>query len=593
MVETIPQVFINTVKSFQKDNLLLYKSGGKYVPVSTSEFEEKVKGFTLGLKDLGLNPGEKLIILSENRPEWIMANFANLCLGATTVPIYTNLTPEQIRYIIDDSDAKIVVCSNLELWKKLDVIKDKLDKVTHFIIFESEAPEGVLSFKEVVASGNKMASDEPNLFENTALRVQPENLASIIYTSGTTGVPKGVMLTHHNLISNMMAVCQIIDFSVDDTALSWLPLSHSFEHLVTVAYLYNGVSIGYAENVETVGENMQELRPHLLTSVPRLYEKIYSVIMESVLSGSALKRKIFFWALKTGKKAGQKKLSGQKIPGLLEMKRKIAHKLVFSKIIAKTGGRVRIFISGAAPLSKDIAEFFHALGIVILEGYGLTETAPAITLNTFQHLRFGTVGRPVPGVEVKIAEDGEILTKGPNVMKGYYNKPSETAEVFDGEWFKTGDVGFIDTDGFITITDRKKDIIVTAGGKNVAPQQIENLLRKSPFIINVLVIGDRRKFISALLVPEFDKLESYAKANKISFSGRGELLNNEKILNKIEEEIAKSTEDLARYEKIKKFALLKRDFEIEKGELTPTFKVKRNIVEDKYKSLIDSFYEES
>jgi long-chain acyl-CoA synthetase len=275
------------------------------------------------------------------------------------------------------------------------------------------------------------------------------------------------------------------------------------------------------------------------------------------------------------------------------MKRKIAHKLVFSKIIAKTGGRVRIFISGAAPLSKDIAEFFHALGIVILEGYGLTETAPCITLNTFQHLRFGTVGRPVSGVEVKIAEDGEILAKGPNIMKGYYNKPAETAEVFDGEWFKTGDVGFIDTDGFITITDRKKDIIVTAGGKNVAPQQIENLLRKSPFIINVLVIGDRRKFISALLVPEFDKLESYAMENKISFSSRGELLNDEKILNKIEEEIAKSTEDLARYEKIKKFALLKRDFEIEKGELTPTFKVKRNIIEDKYKILIDSFYEES
>lgn len=592
MIETIPQVFINTVKSFQKDNLLLYKSGGKYVPVSTSEFEEKVKGFTLGLKDLGLNPGEKLIILSENRPEWVMANFANLCLGAITVPIYTTLTPEQIRYIIDDSNAKIVVCSNLDMWKKLDAIKDELDKVTHFIIFESEAPEGVLSFKKVVASGNKLASDEPNLFEKTALRVQPEDVASIIYTSGTTGVPKGVMLTHHNLISNMMAVCQVIEFTVDDIALSWLPLSHSFEHLVTVAYIYKGVSIGYAESVETVGENMQELRPHLLTSVPRLYEKIYSAIMESVQSGSALKRKIFFWALKTGKKAGQKKLTGQKVSPMLEMKRKIAHKLVFSKIIAKTGGRVRIFISGAAPLSKDIAEFFHALGIVILEGYGLTETAPCITLNTFQHLRFGTVGRPVSGVEVKIAEDGEILAKGPNIMKGYYNKPAETAEVFDGEWFKTGDVGLIDSDGFITITDRKKDIIVTAGGKNVAPQQIENLLRTSPFINNVLAIGDRRKFISALIVPEFDKLESYAMANKISFSSREELLNNEKILNKIEEEMAKSTEDLARYEKIKKFALLKRDFEIEKGELTPTLKVKRNIVEDKYKTLIDSFYED-
>ena len=592
MIETIPQVFINTIKSFQKEDLMLYKSGGKYIPVSTSEFEEKVKGFALGLKDLGLNAGEKLIILSENRPEWVMTNFANLCLGATTVPIYTTLAPEQIRYIIDDSDAKIVVCSNLDLWGKLNVIKDQLDKVTHFICFETEAPEGVLSFKDVVASGNKLTSNEPDLFEKMALRVQPENLASIIYTSGTTGVPKGVMLTHFNLISNMMAVCQIIEFSSDDTSLSWLPLSHSFEHLVTVAYIYKGVSIGYAESVETVAANMLELRPHLLTSVPRLYEKIYAAIMESVLSGSGLKRKIFFWALKTGKKVGQKKLRGQKVSGLLETKRKIAHKLVFSKIIAKTGGRVRLFVSGAAPLSKDIAEFFHALGIVILEGYGLTETSPAITLNTFEHVKFGTVGRPVPGVEVKIAEDGEILAKGPNIMKGYYKKPAETEEVFDGEWFKTGDVGFIDTDGFITITDRKKDIIVTAGGKNVAPQQIENLLRTSPFIINAVAIGDRRKFVSALIVPEFDKLESYAKANKISFSSRGELLNNEKILNKIEEEIAKSTDDLARYEKIKKFALLKRDFEIEKGEMTPTLKVKRNIVEDKYKILIDSFYEE-
>jgi long-chain acyl-CoA synthetase len=592
MIETIPQVFINTVQSFQKENIMLYKSGGEYVPVSTSEFEENVKGLTLGLKELGLTAGEKLVILSENRPEWVMTNFANLCLGATTVPIYTTLAPEQIRYIVDDSDAKIVVCSNLDMWEKLDAIKDELDKVTHFIFLETEAPEGVLSFKDVIAAGNKLASNEPNLFEKTALSVQPEDIASIIYTSGTTGVPKGVMLTHSNLISNMKAVCQIIDFTSDDISLSWLPLSHSFEHLVIVAYVYKGVSVGFAESVETVADNMQELRPHLMTSVPRLYEKIYSVIMESVLSGSAIKRKIFFWALKTGKKVGQKKLSGQTVSGLLETKRKIAHKLVFSKIIAKTGGRVRIFISGAAPLSKDIAKFFHALGIVILEGYGLTETSPAITLNTFQHLRFGTVGRPVPGVEVKIAEDGEILAKGPNIMKGYFKKDAETAEVFDGEWFKTGDVGFIDEDGFITITDRKKDIIVTAGGKNVAPQQIENLLRTSPFICNVLAIGDRRKFVSALIVPEFDKLESYAEANKISFSSRGELLNNEKILNKIEEEIAKSTEELARYEKIKKFALLKRDFEIEKGELTPTLKVKRNIIEDKYKILIDSFYED-
>ncbi len=592
MIETIPQVFINTVKSLQQDEMMLYKSEGKFVPVSTSEFETNVKGLCLGLKELGLTTGDKLVILSENRPEWVMTNFANLCLGATTVPIYTTLAPKQIQYIIDDSDAKIVVCSNLDLWEKLAAIKDDLDKVTHFICFEADAPEGVLSFKDVIATGNKLASENPSLFEETALSVKPEDVASIIYTSGTTGVPKGVMLTHRNLISNMIAVCEVIDFTIEDTSLSWLPLSHSFEHLVVVAYVYKGVSIGFAESVETVGDNMRELRPHLMTSVPRLYEKIYSVIMESVLSGSGIKRKIFFWALKTGKKVGKLNLSGQNIPALLEKKRKIAHKLVFSKIIAKTGGRVRIFISGAAPLSKDIAEFFNALGIVILEGYGLTETAPCITLNTFQHLKFGTVGRPVSGVEVKIAEDGEILAKGPNIMKGYFKKPEETAEVMEGEWFKTGDVGFIDADGFITITDRKKDIIVTAGGKNIAPQQIENLLRASPFILNVLAIGDRRKFVSALVVPDFDKVESYAKENNISFSSMGELLNNEKIKKKIEEEIEDLTKELAQYEKIKKFALLKRDFEIEKGELTPTLKVKRNVVSEKYKMLIDSLYED-
>jgi len=469
MIETIPQIFMNTVKSYRKEDLILYKSGGAYVSVSTSEFEANVKGFALGLRELGIEAGDKLIIFSENRPEWVITHFANQCLGATTVPIYTTLTPKQIQYIIDDSDAKIVVCSNLEMWEKLSVIKGELEKVTHFICFETEAPEGVLSLKDVIATGNKVVSDEPDLFEKTALSVQPEDIASIIYTSGTTGVPKGVMLSHSNLISNMMAVCQIIEFSSEDTSLSWLPLSHSFEHLVVVAYVYKGVSIGFAESVETVADNMLELRPHLLTSVPRLYERIYSAIMESVLSGSALKRKIFFWALKTGKKVGQIRLSGQKMPGFLEKKRKIAHKLVFSKIIAKTGGRVRLFVSGAAPLSKDIAEFFHALGIVILEGYGLTETAPAISLNTFEHVKFGTVGRPVPGVEVKIAEDGEILAKGPNIMKGYFKKPEETAEVFEGEWFKTGDVGFIDEDGFITITDRKKDIIVTAGREKCGP----------------------------------------------------------------------------------------------------------------------------
>jgi long-chain acyl-CoA synthetase len=590
MTDTVSQIVLNAIESYDKQDLLLHKKEGKYVSFSSRDFAATVKYFSLGLGELGLEAGEKLVIFSENRSEWVMTNCANMCLGGVSVPIYTTLSAEQIQYIIEDSDSKIVVFSSPELWEKLKGIRHSLTNVTHYITFEAEAHEGILSFQDVVNKGKKRAEAEPERFVNRALSIKPDDLACIIYTSGTTGSPKGVMLTHGNLASNLKAVCQIIEFSDKDTSLSWLPLSHSFEHLVTIAYIHKGVTIAFAERPETIIDNLAEIRPHLLTSVPRLYEKFYSGIMDNVLNSSPVKRKIFFWALKTGKKHSQKKLTSQKISSFLEWKRKIAHKLVFSKIILKTGGRIRIFVSGAAPLSKNIADFFGAMGMIVLEGYGLTETSPAISLNTFENVKFGTVGKPVPGVEVKIAEDGEILAKGPNIMKGYYKKEAETAEVFDGEWFKTGDIGFVDEDGFITITDRKKDIIVTAGGKNVAPQLIENLLKTNPFIANVLVLGDRRKFISALIVPEFEKLEAYANENSIHFSGRDDLVQNAYIKKMMAEQIDMCTKNLAKYEKIKKFALLDRDFTIDEGELTPTMKVKRNIIEKKHSSLIDSFY---
>jgi long-chain acyl-CoA synthetase len=329
-----------------------------------------------------------------------------------------------------------------------------------------------------------------------------------------------------------------------------------------------------------------------MVSVPRVFEKIYSKIMDNVLSSSSLKRKIFFWALKTGKEFGNKKLLKHKIPAMLKIKRNIAHKLVFSKILEKTGGRVRFFISGGAPLSRDIAEFFYAIGLLVLEGYGLTETSPVISVNTVENMKFGTVGKPIPGVQVKIESDGEILTKGPNVMKKYYNKAEETEEVFKGEWFCTGDIGYLDEDGFLVITDRKKDIIVTAGGKNIAPQSIENLLKTNPYIANAIVLGDKKRFISALIVPEFIKLEEYARTNNISYSNNKELIENIKIIEFIDQEIEKMTSNLATYEKIKKVCLLERDFEIEKGEITPTLKVKRNSIEKKYKEKIEELYRE-
>ncbi|MCD6516000.1 MAG: long-chain fatty acid--CoA ligase [Candidatus Aminicenantes bacterium] len=592
MVNTLAQLFFHTIKSFPKADLMLYKEAGEYKPISTEEFGDWVICLSLGLRELGLNKGDKLALLAENSPEWVMTDLASLCLGSITVPIYTSLVPEQIKYIVNDSDTKIVVCSDLSLWEKVKSVKDKMKNVEYFLIMGDEAPEGTVLLSEVIEKGKKVKEKDPGLFEKSALEIKPDDTASIIYTSGTTGTPKGVILSHSNFISNSKATSDIIKFTSDDYVLSFLPLSHVLERMVTFTYLYKGCSIAYAESVETVAENLLEIRPHIMVSVPRVFEKIYAKVMDTVLEGSALKKKIFFWGVKVGKEFSQKKLDKKKISKWLELKRKTAHKIVFSKIISKTGGRVRFFVSGGAPLSKDIAEFFYGIGLVILEGYGLTETSPVIAVNTFEELRFGSVGKPIPGVEVKIADDGEILTRGPNLMKGYYKKEEETNEAIKQGWFYTGDIGHLDEDNFLYITDRKKDIIVTAGGKNVAPQIIENQLKTNPFISNAVVIGDRKKFVSALVVPEFEKLEGYAKASNIEYTSRKDLIENEKINNFMMSEIDRYSANFASYERVKRIVLLDRDFEIEKGELTPSLKVRRNIVEDKYKDVIDKLYQD-
>jgi long-chain acyl-CoA synthetase len=592
MVDTLSQLLLNSVKSYPKDGFLLVKKQGSFAPISTCAFGDAVKFLSLGLRALGLSKGDKLIILSENRPEWTITDFACLSNGGITVPIYTTLVPEQVKYIINDSDAKIVVYSCPDHWKKLEEIKAELPQVKHFITFESEAPPGVMTYREIQAQGETVAKAQPDLFERLVGGIKPEDEASIIYTSGTTGVPKGVILTHGNFISNVKTAAEILEFTDRDTVLSFLPLSHVLERMVTFAYVYKGCTIAYAESVESVAANLLEVRPHIMVGVPRVFEKIYSKVMDNVLTSSGLKRKIFFWAVKVGKAYGTRKLAMRPIGGFLKFKRNLAHKLVYSKIVEKTGGRIRFFVSGGAPLSKDIADFFYAMGLVILEGYGLTETSPVIAVNLLENPRFGTVGRPIPGIEVKIARDGEILTRGPHVMKGYYKKEAETKEAFEGDWFKTGDIGRFDEDGFLMITDRKKDLIVTAGGKNVAPQPIENILKTNPYIENAVVIGDRRRFISALIVPKFEKLEDYAKSNNISYSSRAQLAQNEKVVDFLRAEVDRATPNLASFERIKKIAVLERDFEIEKGEMTPSLKVKRNVVEQKYKGLLDALYRE-
>jgi long-chain acyl-CoA synthetase len=591
MPETLAQVLLDTVKNYPKPDFFLYKVEGRYQPISTEEFGRRVRHLCLGLKDLGLRRGDKVVILSENRPEWVIADHANLCLGAITVPIYTSLVPEQIKYIIEDSDAQAVFVSSEELWKKIEAIKPSLGQVRYYISFLETTPAGVLSLSEVMTRGRKLEEKDPALFESLVQEVKPEDEASLIYTSGTTGLPKGVVLTHSNFLSNVQTVSTIIEFSDKDTVLSFLPLSHVLERMVTFTYIFKGCQIAYAESLETVAENLLEIRPHIMVSVPRVFEKIYAKVMDNVLSSSTLKKRIFYWALKVGKEYGRRKLNKEKIPGGLQRKRNLAHKLVYSKIIEKTGGRVRFFVSGGAPLSKDIAEFFYALGLVILEGYGLTETSPVVSVNTFADIRLGTVGKPIPGVEVKIAPDGEILTRGPHVMKGYYRKEAETREAFEGGWFHTGDIGHIDKDGFIVITDRKKDIIVTAGGKNVAPQPIENILKTNPYISNAVVVGDRRRFVCALIVPNFEKLEKYARSASIPFASRAELIRNEQVVNFLKAEVDRATPNLAQYERVKRIAILDRDFEIDKDEMTPTLKVRRNIIERQYRSIIDALYE--
>jgi long-chain acyl-CoA synthetase len=447
-----------------------------------------------------------------------------------------------------------------------------------------------MSLEEVEKSGEEYNLSHPDDFDRMALSILPDDLATIIYTSGTTGVPKGAMLSHHNLVNNIETLHTLVDFNSGDRALSFLPLSHVLERMCTHAWLYVGACIAYAESLDTVADNLMEVRPTIMVGVPRFFDKFYAAVIDSVLASPNLQRKIFFWALEVGRKYVQLKLNHRQLPAWLKFRYQLAARLVFSKIVERTGGRVRFFVSGGAPLSKEIAEFFYALGILVIEGYGLTETSPVISLNTLTDFKFGTVGKILPVEEVKFAPDGEILVRGPNVMKGYFNKEAETKEAFEDGWFKTGDVGYLDQDGFLVITDRKKDIIVTSGGKNVAPQPIENALAASPYIANAVVVGDRRKFVSALIVPDFEKLKKYAAENDITFSSDKELVEKPEIYEFFMKETNRLTPHLASYEKIKKIIIIDRDFEIEAGEMTPTLKVRRKVVEEKYKPLIDRLY---
>ena len=473
-------------------------------------------------------------------------------------------------------------------------IRAQVPTLTHIIGFSATAADGCdLTLAELEALGTQ--DDTPDRavrFKADALAISPDQLVTLIYTSGTTGNPKGVMLTQDNLYSNVMATRNTISVDTSDRALSFLPLSHIFERTGDYYLFANGVAIAYAESIDTVPVNMSEIKPSMMMSVPRLYEKIYARVVENTVAGGGLKKNIFFWAKAVGERWSDEKLAGREPGGMLAMQYALASKLVFSKLRERTGGNLRFFVSGGAPLSPDIAKFFYSAGLVILEGYGLTETSPVITCNTLSAYKLGTTGRPIAGVEVMIASDGEILTRGPHVMKGYYNNPEATREAIDdGHWFHTGDIGEL-IDGFLRITDRKKDIIVTAGGKNIAPQPIEGKLKTNKYVSQAVMIGDKRKFPSVLIVPNWDQLEKWAGAQGIVWTSRAELLAMPTIHAKMEKEVAASLAGLAHFEMPKKVALLEHDFSIERGELTPKLSVKRRVIDKTYKALIDSLYED-
>ncbi|MEO6194752.1 MAG: long-chain fatty acid--CoA ligase [Thermoanaerobaculia bacterium] len=568
------------------------KIGGTYQPISTAELVDRVRRLSKALLELGVERGDRVALMSENGPHWPAVDFATLCAGAVLVPVYPTLLPDQSSYIAGNCGAKVVIAETAAHLEGFLAHIDKLPDVRHFVLIKGTSSDPrVITLDKLLEKG---AGADAAEFEARARAVQPDDLATFIYTSGTTGTPKGVMLTHRNIASNVSSGLSVLGLDRKFVVLSFLPLSHSFERTVDYCYFLEGCTIAYAESVALVSQNMQEVKPHVFVSVPRVYEKVYSKVQEGVAAGSPIKQKLFAWAVGVGRKALPYRLKKRKPPGFLGIQLDLADKLVFSKIKARLGGRFEFAISGGAPLARDIAEFFWGAGLPIYEGYGLSETSPVISVNTREHVKMGAVGQPIPGVEVRIAEDGEILSKGPNIMKGYWGMEKETAEVIDAEgWFHTGDIGEVDSEGFLRITDRKKELIINAYGKNVAPAPIENTLKGSRFIGQAVVIGDRRKFLAALLVPDFEALKPWAEKQGIGAADNEKLIADPKVRELIGKEVTAVNANLAGFEKIVAWELLPNEFTLETGEITPTLKVKRRVVSQKYGDVIDRLYAEA
>lgn len=601
--QNLVEMFSHSVRQYDRPDALYVKRHGQYRPISTREFHDHVVELTHFLWSMNVQPGDRIAILSENRPEWFYADLAVLSTGGASVPIYPTLPAGQIAYILKDAEAVGVFVSTPEQLAKVEQIAPDLTAFLRFVVLFEEAgeyrpalPETVrfFSLERALETGRQDRARRPDAWERAVASVRPEDLATIIYTSGTTGEPKGVMLTHRNFLSNIESTLQVLSLGPSDVHLSFLPLSHVFERMAGYyTMLARGARIAFAESIDKVAENLLEIRPTIIIAVPRFYEKVKARIDETARQLTGFRKRLFTWALRVAEQVGERRRAGRAVSPWLAFQYALADRLVYHKIKARTGGRVRTLVSGGAALRKDIAIFFDNLGLRILEGYGLTETSPVISVNTPTAWKPGSVGRPIPGVEVKIAEDGEILTRGPHVMKGYFRRPEATQAAIDPDgWFHTGDIGYLDEDGFLYITDRKKDILVTAGGKNIAPQKIENLLKQSPWIEEVMVVGDGKPYPAALIVPNRDRLVAWAREKGLPVEPYEELLRQAAVIQLYEQILQDLQTPLARFEQVKRFVLLPQPFTIEAGELTPTLKVRRRVVMEKYGHLMRELYPE-
>jgi long-chain acyl-CoA synthetase len=584
-LNTLNDVFFTAVER-NLDRAMLHRQEGTWLPISSSEFRSNVAGTVRGLQEWGIHQGDRIAILSENRPEWSIADFAILLLGAVTVPAYATLTPEQTAFTLRDSAATVVFVSTEHQLRKVQAILSQTQVQRIVVMDRLEIPSELAA--NCVLMNRFMTQGQLTLdpkTEASARSIQPDDLATIIYTSGTTGISKGAMLTHGNMASNINFSLLGFDVHPGLTSVSFLPLSHVTARHVDLAFLYHGVTLAYCPFIEHLPETLLEVRPTLCVSVPRVYEKIYA--KTEMTARGFPKRSIYNWALAVGRVHKPEILAGE-TPTSASWK--LANKLVFSKIRTGMGGNVETFISGGAPLGRELAEWYATAGIRIHEGYGLTETSPVIAVNTPINHRIGTVGKILPNLEVRIADDGEILVRGPSVFKGYWDRPEETQNAFQDGWFKTGDIGHIDRDGYLSVTDRKKELIKTSGGKFIAPQPIENSLKLNPFIGTAAIIGDKRKFAFVIISPNFVLLETWAHENKIAFSSRAELVADPKVQELYEGIAAEVNKNLARFEKLKRVLLVPDEFTADNGALTPTMKLRRRVIEERYRRQIDDLY---